>query len=87
MKPAILACILFAPILGGVAWVADIITRGLFAAVVRHGEPLPPIWPDMVWPLAVMWLVCSAIVLLLAWTGIFDIRPPAPPQFKPRRTE
>lgn len=85
MKPAIWACILFIPVLAGVAWISDIITRGLFAAVIGLDEPLPPIWPDMVWPLAIMWLVCSAIVLLMAWSGLGApprMAPPPPPSFK-----
>lgn len=66
MKPAILACILLIPVLGAAAWWADIVSRAVVGAMT--GSPPPPsLLPNEVVPLAVLWLVSSAVVLLLAW--------------------
>lgn len=66
MWPAILASVLFIPIMGAGAWWSDIMSRALVGAVT--GAPPPPtLLANEIVPLAVLWLVASAVILLLAW--------------------
>lgn len=87
---AVVACIIMGPVFAGIGWLSDGITRSAVAMIaVSHGQEIPaivrePMWPEMVAPATVIYLIACAIVLLLAWTGLFGPRIPLPP-FPPRK--
>jgi len=97
MKGALLACALSLPMVFGVGWVADIVTRASVGAImISHGDDpaaiikqsiLAQMWPGLI----AIWLLASAIVVGLAYIGLGDHRvrfpppPPLPPNSEPER--
>lgn len=93
MKSALIACGLSLPVLLGVGWLADILTRDAIGLVVlsQGGDPsvvvkqsiLGEVWPAML----LIWLISSAIVLCLAKAGLGAHHTPfiPPPPLGPRK--
>lgn len=91
MKGAVWAVVIMLPVLFGVGWFADIVTRaGVGAIVISNGgkitpELMEPILPRMVWGLLAMWVVVSAIVLGMAKMGLgapHHMTMPEPPPYR-----
>jgi hypothetical protein len=75
VKGALWACAMMLPLLFGVGWIADILTRDAVGMIaISHGTDPAPLMKQSIlwqmWPVLVaMWLVVSAIVLGLARAG------------------
>ncbi len=87
MKAAVAACILFMPILFGIGWVADIFARAAVGTIMVSHDATPqevaraiePILPHMMLPLLGVWVVASALTLLLAYLDVGPRIPRIPP--------